>query len=83
MRRNKCEYDCSLFSNNLLLERLGIRVMKRKVGSDIIWRFEERCQLIYYQEPFWILFICSVCIPVVLIQSNFDTPGDTSRSDTN
>ena len=28
------------------------------------------------------MFIC-VCIPVVLIQSNFDTPGDTSRSDTN
>ena len=24
-----------------------------------------------------------VCLPVVLIQSNFDTPGDTSRSDTN
>ena len=29
---NKCEYDCSLFQNNLLLERLGIRVMKRTVG---------------------------------------------------
>ena len=29
------------------------------------------------------LFICSVCIPVVLIQSNFDTPGDATRSDTN
>ena len=28
------------------------------------------------------MFIC-VFIPVVLIQSNFDTPGDTSRSDTN
>ena len=52
-------------------------------GQLDIWPFEERCQLIYYQEPFWILFICSVCIPVVLIQSNFDTPGDTSRSDTN
>ena len=24
-----------------------------------------------------------VCLPIVLIQSNFDTPGDTSRSDTN
>ena len=29
---NKCEYDCSLFQNNLLLERLGIRVMNRAVG---------------------------------------------------
>ena len=29
---NKCEYDCSLFQNNLLLERLDIRVMKRTVG---------------------------------------------------
>ena len=29
---NKCEYDCSLFLNNLLLERLGICVMKRTVG---------------------------------------------------
>ena len=29
---NKCEYHCSLFYNNLLLERLGIRVMKRTVG---------------------------------------------------
>ena len=28
---NKCQYDCSLFWNNLLLERLGIRVMKRTV----------------------------------------------------
>ena len=36
--------------------------------------FEERCQLIDYQEPFWLLFIC---------KSNFDTPGDTSGSDTN
>ena len=29
---NKCEYDYSLFQDNLLLERLGIRVMKRTVG---------------------------------------------------
>ena len=29
---NKCEYDCSLFWNNLLLERLGINVVKRTVG---------------------------------------------------
>ena len=35
-----------------------------------------------YQEPFWLLFIC-VCLLVVLIQGNFDTPGDTTRSDTN
>ena len=28
------------------------------------------------------MFIC-VCLPVVLIQSNFNTPGDRSRSDTN
>ena len=28
---NKCEYDCSLFWNNLLLERLGINVVKRTV----------------------------------------------------
>ena len=32
--------------------------------------------------PFWLLFIC-VWLTVVLIQSNFDTTGDTFRSDTN
>ena len=50
---NKCEYDCSLFYNKLLLERLGIRVMK---GQLDIWPLEEHCHLIFYQEPFWILF---------------------------
>ena len=53
--------------------------MKRTVDS--IWPFEERCQLTYYEEPFWRLFtfICA-CLPVVLTQSNLDTPGDNSQS---
>ena len=51
-------------------------------GQLDIWPFEERCQLSYCQEPFWLLFIC-VCLPIVLIQSNFNTPGDTSRLDAN
>ena len=44
--------------------------MKSTVGY--IWPFEDRCQLIYYQQPFWLLCIC-ICLPVFLIQSNFDT----------
>ena len=45
--------------------RIGIRVIKRTVG---IWPFEERCQLIHYEEPFWRLFtfIC-VRLPVLVI----------------
>ena len=30
--RIKCDYDCSLFYNNLLLEGIGLHVMKRTVG---------------------------------------------------
>ena len=44
--------------------------MKSTVGY--IWPFEDRCQLIYYQQPFWLLCIC-ICLPVFLIQSNLDT----------
>ena len=36
--------------------------------------FRRALSLIYYQEPFRLLFTC---------KSNFNTPGDTSRSDTN
>ena len=54
---NKCEYDCSLFQNNLLLERLGIRVMKRTVGYMAFRRALSINLLPRAGQP-WLLFIC-------------------------
>ena len=62
------------------MERLGIRVMKRTVGY---LAFRRVLSINLLPRAILDLFICSVCIPVVLIQSNFDTPGDATRSDTN
>ena len=76
---NKCGQHCSLFWNNLLVERLGIRVMKRTVRY---MAFRTALSINLLSRAILILFTC-VCLPIVLIQSNLDTPGDTSRSDTN
>ena len=53
------------------------------VGAVVNWRSRSVAKsAFYYQEPFWLLFIC-VHLLVVLIQGNCYTPGDTTRSDTN
>ena len=67
--------------NNLLLERLGINVMKRAVGYMAFRRALSINILLRAILAF--VYMCLLTDRLILIQSNFDAPGDTSRSDTN
>ena len=66
----------------LISEKSVIGTSRLKRYEKDSWIYGLSKSAVNCQEPFWLMFIC-VCLPIVLIQSNFNTPGDTSRLDAN
>ena len=61
------------------VESIGVRVMKRALGYMAL----RRALSINLLPRAILAFVYKCSLTVVLIQSNFDTPCDTTRSDTN